>query len=114
MTDRTWELWWIVVDKLQQGRGIGKEMLEWVEADVTKQSGRLLLIETSSTPAYVPTRHFYLNAGYTITAEVTPYDGNSYGVKASRAVKILNSAPVASVTLISGDSNHSSRKSEAL
>ena len=86
MTDRTWELWWIVVDKWQQGRGIGKEILEWVEADVTKQSGRLLLIETSSTPAYVPTRHFYLNAGYTISAEVTDFysDGDSKVIYAKR------------------------------
>src|SRR3954465_10657914 len=34
MTDRTWSLWWIVVDCALQARGIGGEMLRYVEAAV--------------------------------------------------------------------------------
>ncbi|NJS15555.1 MAG: GNAT family N-acetyltransferase, partial [Sphingopyxis sp.] len=56
MTDRTWELWWIVVGKSQQGRGTGRWLLDRVELQITQQAGRLLLIETSSTPHYEPTR----------------------------------------------------------
>src|SRR3954451_3399526 len=49
MTDRTWYLYWIAVAKDQQGRGLGRRLLEFVEQDVREQAGRLLLIETSST-----------------------------------------------------------------
>lgn len=64
MTDRTWELWWIVVDKGRQGRGLGGQLLAAVEVDVRRLGGRLLLIETSSQPLYEPTRRFYLKNGY--------------------------------------------------
>ena len=34
MTDRTWQLWWIAVRKDQQGRGLGAELLRFVENDI--------------------------------------------------------------------------------
>jgi ribosomal protein S18 acetylase RimI-like enzyme len=73
MTDRTWELWWIAVGKWRQGRGIGRGMLAEVEADVRASGGRLLLIETSSTPAYEPTRQFYLRHGYAVAARIPDF-----------------------------------------
>jgi GNAT superfamily N-acetyltransferase len=39
-----------------QGRGIGHALLARVEAEVQTRGGRLLLIETSGTPAYAPAR----------------------------------------------------------
>src|SRR6266516_1629088 len=42
MTDRTWSLWWIVVDRRAQARGIGSELLRYVEEAVRKASGRLV------------------------------------------------------------------------
>jgi ribosomal protein S18 acetylase RimI-like enzyme len=73
MTDRTWELWWIVVDPSQQGRGLGRQMLKWVEDDIRRRNGRVLLIETSSTPHYEPTRRFYLKNGYTLAAQIVDF-----------------------------------------
>jgi GNAT superfamily N-acetyltransferase len=73
MTDRTWELWWIVVKKSMQGQGIGKRLLEWSEAIVRHASGRLLLIETSSIPLYEPTRQFYLKSGYIECATIPDF-----------------------------------------
>src|SRR5712675_846065 len=32
MTDRTWSLWWIVVERGQQAQGIGGQLLRYVEA----------------------------------------------------------------------------------
>jgi GNAT superfamily N-acetyltransferase len=64
MTDRTWYLWWIAVDKQTQSRGVGKELLRYVEDEARKRNGRVLFIETSSVPAYEPTRQFYLRTGY--------------------------------------------------
>lgn len=73
MTDRTWELWWIAVDRTKQGRGLGKVLLGAVEADVSARGGRLLLIDTSSTPPYEPTRQFYRKCGYVIAGTVPDF-----------------------------------------
>ena len=73
MTDRTWSLWWIVVDRALQARGIGGELLQYVEATVFSANGRQLVIETSSLPKYELTRRFYLKYGYSQIAAVKDY-----------------------------------------
>jgi ribosomal protein S18 acetylase RimI-like enzyme len=73
MTDRTWSLWWIVVDREVQAQGIGGELLRHVEAAVRAAAGRQLLIETSSLPKYELTRRFYLKNGYSQIAAVKDY-----------------------------------------
>jgi len=89
MTDRTWELWWIVVDKQHQGRGLGRWLLDRVEQTVLQLTGRLLLIETSSTPHYEPTRRFYLHNGYTLAAQIPDFycDGDDKCVYAKRLIR---------------------------
>lgn len=86
MTDNTWELWWIVVDPAHQGRGLGRRLLEAVEDDVRARGGRLMLIETSSTPHYDPTRRFYLKNGYTLAAQIAGFyaDGDDKVIYAKR------------------------------
>jgi D-alanine-D-alanine ligase len=64
LTQGTFDLYWIAVDPTAQGRGIGRALLSRVEAEVQALGGRLLLIETSGTPAYAPTRRFYEVCGY--------------------------------------------------
>lgn len=64
MTDRTWYVYWIAVDKNIQAKGIGSELLRTIEEDIQRRNGRLLLIETSSLPHYEPTRRFYRKHGY--------------------------------------------------
>ncbi len=64
MTDRTWHLYWIFVDKNTHARGIGTQMLQYAEREILKAGGRLFLIETSSLPGYEPTRAFYRKHGY--------------------------------------------------
>jgi ribosomal protein S18 acetylase RimI-like enzyme len=73
MTDRTWHLYWIVVSKTVQARGVGGALLHHVEEDIRKQQGRLLLIETSSLPHYELTRRFYLKHGYEQTAQLRDF-----------------------------------------
>jgi len=80
MTDRTWYLYWIAVAKDQQGRGLGKKLLAFVEDDIRNQSGRLLLIETSSVPLYEPTRRFYLKTGYAQVAHIPDYYADGDGL----------------------------------
>ncbi|WP_422930511.1 GNAT family N-acetyltransferase [Singulisphaera sp. PoT] len=64
MTDRTWYLYWIAVEKGIQAKGIGTELLRKAEEDIDTRRGRLLLIETSSLPHYELTRRFYEKHGY--------------------------------------------------
>ena len=73
MTDRTWELWWIVVDAAKQGRGLGSQLLGLAENLVRRQLGRVLFIETSSLAHYVPTQKFYLKHGYKLVATLPDY-----------------------------------------
>lgn len=64
MTDGVYDLYWIAVDPRQQGRGLGQILLRFVENEVRRRSGRMLLIETSSKRSYAPTIRFYQQAGY--------------------------------------------------
>jgi len=73
MTEGTWHLYWIVVDKTIQARGVGAKVLSHVEREVASRGGRVLLIETSSLPAYDLTRKFYLKLGYDEEATVRDF-----------------------------------------
>ncbi len=64
LTDGTFDLYWIAVDKAAHGGGVGRELLEWTEEHVRAAGGRLLVAETSGTPEYTPTRRFYERLGY--------------------------------------------------
>jgi ribosomal protein S18 acetylase RimI-like enzyme len=80
MTDRTWYLYWIAVSKEAQRGGFGGRLLAFVEEDVRAQNGRLLLIETSSTPHYEPTRRFYLKHGYAQAAHIPDFYADGDGL----------------------------------
>lgn len=64
LTDGVFDLYWIAVDPKQQGQGIGQLLLRFVENEVRRQRGRMLLIETSSKESYAPTLRFYEQSGY--------------------------------------------------
>lgn len=64
LTDGVFDLYWIAVDPRHQGSGFGQLLLRFVENEVRKQQGRMLLIETSSKVTYAPTMRFYEKSGY--------------------------------------------------
>jgi len=64
LTASTWHLYWICVHPAVQGRGVGQELLSYVEAFVRTRSGERLVVETSGQPSYMRTRRFYDDAGY--------------------------------------------------
>ena len=70
LTQGTYDLYWIAVDPVAQGHGIGHALLARVEAEVQARGGRLLLIETSGTPAYASARRFYEASGYRCEAAI--------------------------------------------
>jgi ribosomal protein S18 acetylase RimI-like enzyme len=68
LTQGVYDLYWIVTDPAVQGRGFGRRLIEYVERDVIKRGGRMVLVETSSQETYGPTIRFYKRAGYELVA----------------------------------------------
>ena len=63
-SEGVFDLYWIAVDPREQGQGYGQLLLRFVENEVRRQNGRMLLIETSSKRSNAPTLRFYQRAGY--------------------------------------------------
>jgi ribosomal protein S18 acetylase RimI-like enzyme len=70
LTQGVYDLYWIVVDPAFQGKGFGQRLLTYVERDVVKRAGRMLLIETSSLESYGATIRFYERSGYDLVARI--------------------------------------------
>jgi D-alanine-D-alanine ligase len=73
LTSGTFDLYWIAVDPTVRGGGIGRRLLTASETAVRKLSGRLLVLETSGLPTYIPTRKFYISNGYTLEATLKDF-----------------------------------------
>jgi ribosomal protein S18 acetylase RimI-like enzyme len=70
LTQGVYDLYWIVVDPADQKRGFGRILLQYVERDVVKRGGRMVLIETSSQESYGATIRFYARSGYHLEARI--------------------------------------------
>ena len=64
----TWDLYWIAVDPALQGQGLGRRLVDALEAKLRAEAGRLVTVDTSGRADYAPTRGFYDRVGYTIAA----------------------------------------------
>lgn len=60
----SFDLYWIVVNKNRQGRGLGLILTAMAEESARKLSGRRMYVETSGKEMYRPTQAFYEKAGY--------------------------------------------------
>jgi ribosomal protein S18 acetylase RimI-like enzyme len=69
----TFDVYWVGVDAAKQGRGIGKAMMEYVEAIIRSLKGRMIVVETSGTEHYKPTQRFYEKLGYGEAARVKEF-----------------------------------------
>jgi GNAT superfamily N-acetyltransferase len=73
LTQGTFDLYWIAVDPAFTGQGIGTMLLSAIEAEVRKWKGRMMIIDTSSSPSYAQTRQFYLKNHYILAATIPDY-----------------------------------------
>jgi ribosomal protein S18 acetylase RimI-like enzyme len=69
----SWSIYWIAVDRSRRAKGIGKTLSDTAETAIKEANGRLIFIETSSTPAYENTRRFYLKRGYEVIARIPDF-----------------------------------------
>ena len=83
-----YDLYWMAVDPQAQGQGYGRRLVEWLETYVKAEHGRLIIIETSSSGKYEPTRRFYLGLKYTEVARIPDYyqDGDDRVIYTKRMV----------------------------
>ena len=64
LTEGTYNLYLIAVHKSWQGKGAGSSMMAYIEHMLWERGGRVLIVETSSSPAFELTRKFYTDLGY--------------------------------------------------
>lgn len=86
MTDRTWHLYWIFVERTTQARGLGAKMMKYTESEIRNAGGRLLIVETSGLPNYELTRKFYRKLDYQQVATIPDFyaDGDDMVVFSKR------------------------------
>jgi ribosomal protein S18 acetylase RimI-like enzyme len=73
LTDSTFNLYAIGVQDNLQGKGVGKKMMTFIEDYLRNQGGRILIVDTSSTPEFNLTREFYLKIGYIKEATIRDF-----------------------------------------
>lgn len=73
LTESTFDLYWIAVDKVKHRSGVGKKLLKFAEEEVMRRNGKLLLVETSSMETYGGTIAFYEKTGYELVGRIIEY-----------------------------------------
>jgi ribosomal protein S18 acetylase RimI-like enzyme len=73
LTESTYDLYWIAVDKSKHRGGVGKRLMKFTEEEIVRRGGRLLLIETSSMETYGGTIQFYERSGYELAGKIKEY-----------------------------------------
>jgi ribosomal protein S18 acetylase RimI-like enzyme len=73
LTEGAYDIYWMAVSPGQQGRGRGTDLVRWLEDELRRRDGRMILIETSSQPRYAATRRFYVNLDYKEVARVPDF-----------------------------------------
>jgi GNAT superfamily N-acetyltransferase len=58
LTEGTYNLYAIAVHKEHQGKGVGREMMNYIENLLRKRGNRILIVETSGKPDFELTRKF--------------------------------------------------------
>jgi ribosomal protein S18 acetylase RimI-like enzyme len=65
LTDYSWDIYWIAVEKRLQGRGVGRRLLDRTQQFILGIDHQAILrIETSGKTEYESTRHFYKRTGF--------------------------------------------------
>ena len=62
MTESTFDLYWVVVDSLEQGKGVGTVLLRRMEEEILREFPRARIrVETAGKEEYHSQRRFYLS-----------------------------------------------------
>ena len=86
LTQGTWDLFWVCVRPEARGMGVGRALLEDSVAGAKAKGARMMVIYTSSTPAYGAARAVYEACGFSRAAVVSNYydDGDDLHIYTRR------------------------------
>ena len=73
LTESTYDLYWIAVDKSKHRGGVGKRLLKFAEEEIGRRGGQMLLVETSSQETYGGTVQFYEKTEYVLVGKIKDY-----------------------------------------
>jgi len=73
MTEGTYNLYLIAVHKNYQGKGIGSEIMSYLENLLKKMKQRVLIVETSGLSEFELTRKFYDKCDYNREAKIRDF-----------------------------------------
>ena len=73
LTEGTYNLYAIGIKSDIQGKGVGSQLMAYIEAHLKGAGHRLLIVDTSGTEAYKQTREFYEKLGYTKEAVIRDF-----------------------------------------
>lgn len=73
LAEDAYDIYWMAVAPSEQGKGRGRELVRWLEDEVRRRDGRVIIIETSSQPKYQGTRRFYIDLEYKEVARVPDF-----------------------------------------
>ena len=77
-SDRVWNLYFIAVKPGNQGDGAGGALIGYVEQELREMGesfARVLIVETSGTLDFAPTRRFYQTHGFDKEARIREFYG---------------------------------------
>lgn len=73
LTEETWNMLAFAVLPQMQGRGVGQAITKGPEAELKDRGQRVLIVDTSGTPAFARTRQFYRKNGYAEEARIRDF-----------------------------------------
>jgi ribosomal protein S18 acetylase RimI-like enzyme len=77
-TELTYEVRWIVVDRLSRKLGIGKQLLDRVEEEILKIAPNAILsVEISKIKENAIQDHFFINSGFTLVGRIPNFYGEN-------------------------------------
>ncbi len=73
MTNGTWNVLMLLVDRDRQRQGYGSALISYVEQTLRDRGERLLIVETSSLDEFEPARQFYSKCGFKEEARIQDF-----------------------------------------
>jgi ribosomal protein S18 acetylase RimI-like enzyme len=73
LTEGTCDLYWLSTDAAFQRRGVGRALCGAVEREARKRNGRMIVIWTSGTGAYLPATRLYERMGCMLNSRIRDY-----------------------------------------
>lgn len=73
MTERTVDLYWIVVDQALHGRGVGRFLLTALEDQMREEGLLTIRVETASSEAYNGTIAFYEKTAFALSGRIRDF-----------------------------------------